>query len=163
MGRDRDCRDHQPTPFFFPGPPRSVCGASPRMCPWRVWLGFAIQSVMSAGLKLLGVISAWLILAYTQSLYLLRGLPCFHFPEPSSTNISCFGSLLSSMRMTCPTHQSRLFRIKASRLVDSAMSRTCRLKARSYHLMFRMICRLCIWKRSSCFGCLLYRIHVLQP
>ena len=30
MGRHRDCRDHQPTPFFFPGPPRSVCGVSPQ-------------------------------------------------------------------------------------------------------------------------------------
>ena len=38
---------------------------------------------------------------------------------------SCFGSLLSSMRMTCPTQQSRLFRIMGSMPVDSAMSKTC--------------------------------------
>ena len=29
--------------------------------------------------------------------------------------------------------------------------------------MFMMVHRLRIWKRSSCFGCLLYRVHVSQP
>ena len=43
------------------------------------------------------------------------------------------------------------------------MSRTSRLETRSCHLMFRMVSRLCIWKRSSCFRCLLYRVHVSQP
>ena len=85
---------------------------------------------------------AWLMLAVTQSLNLLRDLPCFRFPEASSPNISCFGSLLSPMRMTCPSQRSRLFRIMASMLVDSAMSRTCVLETRSCHLMFRMVCRL---------------------
>ena len=70
------------------------------------------------GSSSLGVISAWLMLALTESLNLLRGMPCFRFPEASSPNISCFGSLLSSMRMTCPTQRSRLFGIMASMLVD---------------------------------------------
>ena len=95
------------------------------------------------------------MLAITQSLNLLRDLPCFRFPEASSPNISCFGSLLSSVRMTCPTQRSRIFRIVASMLVDSAMSRTCRLETRSCYLMFRMVRRLRIWKLSSCFRCLL--------
>ena len=45
-------------------------------------------------------------------------------------------------------------------LIDLAMSRTFRLEIRSCHLMFRMACRLHILKRSSCFRCLLYRVHV---
>ena len=48
----------------------------------------------------LGAICALLMQALTQSLNLLRGLPCFHVPEASSPNISCFGSQLSSMQMT---------------------------------------------------------------
>ena len=75
----------------------------------------------------------------------LRGLPCFCFPDASSPNISCFGSLFSSMRMAYPTQRSRLFRIMASMLVDSAMSRTCRLETRSCHLMFRLVRRLRIY------------------
>ena len=60
-------------------------------------------------------------------------------------------------RMTCPIHPSQLFMIMASMLVDSAMSRTCRLETRSCPLMFRMVRRLRIWKRSSCFRFLLLR------
>ena len=41
---------------------------------------------------------------------------------------NCFCSLLSSMRMTCPTQRSRFCRIMVSVLVDSAMSRTCKLE-----------------------------------
>ena len=103
------------------------------------------------------------MLAFTQPLKFLRGLPCFRFPEASSPDISCFSSLLASMQMTCPIQRSRLFRIMASMLVDSAMSRTCRLETRSCHLMFRMVHRLRMWKPSSCFKCLLYRVHVSQP
>ena len=50
MGRDQDYREHQPTLSFFPGPPRSVCGASPRVS----GEGSPSSPVMSAGLKLLG-------------------------------------------------------------------------------------------------------------
>ena len=118
--------------------------------------------VMSKGLKLLG---GNFFMAYA-GLYPVFESPerpaCFHFPEASSPNISCFGSFLSSMRMTCPTQRSRLFRIMASMLVDSAMSRTRRLETRSCHLIFRVVRRLCIWKRSNCFRCLLYRVHVSQ-
>ena len=43
-------------------------------------------------------------------------------------------------------------------LVDLAMSRTCRLGTQSCHLMFRMVHRLRVWKRSSWFRCLLTMI-----
>ena len=115
------------------------------------------------GSSSLGLHSAWLILAFTQSLNILRGLPHFHFPVASSQNISCFGSLLSSMRMTCQTQRSRLSRIMAWMLVDLAMSRTCRFETRFCHLIFRMVRRLRIWKRPGCFWCLLYRVHVSKP
>ena len=148
MGRDRDCREHQPTPFFFPGPPRSVRRLSSNVS--VACLVRARHPVLSwvRGSSSLGAISVWRILSFTQSLNLLRGLPCFCFPEAS------FGNLLSSKRMTCPTQRSRLFRIMASMLADLAMSRTFRLETRSCHLMFRVVRRLCIWKRSSCFRCL---------
>ena len=111
----------------------------PSVCPWLVWWGLAIQSCHERGAQAP-------LLAFTQSLNILRGLPCFRFP-----NISCCGSLLSPMRMTCPSQRSRLFRIMASMLVDSAMSMTFRFETWSCHLMFRMVGRLCILKRSSCF------------
>ena len=125
--------------------------------------GSPSSPVMSAGLKLHRGNFCMVMLAFMQSLNPLRGLPCFRFPEASSANINCFGSLLSSLWMACPTQQSRLFKIMASMLVDSAMSRTCRFETQSYHLMFRMVRRLRIFRRSSCFRCLLYRVHVSQP
>ena len=107
------------------------------------------------------VMSAWLMLAFMQSLNLLRGLLCFRF-QKLAPQTSVASVVLSSMWMTCPAQRSRLFMIMASMLVDSAMSRTCRLEIRSCHLMFRMVRSLRIWKRSSCFGCLLYRVHASQ-
>ena len=115
------------------------------------------------GSSSLTVIFVWLMLVFAKSLNLLRGLPCFRSPEASSPNISCLGSLLFSMKVTFPLQRSRLFRIMASMLVDTAMSRTCRLETRSCHSMFRVVRRLRMWKRSSCFRCLLYRVHVSQP
>ena len=64
--------------------------------------GSPSSPVMNVGLKLLGGYF-WHMLVFMQSLNLLRGLPCFRFSEESSPNITCFGSLLSSMRMTCST------------------------------------------------------------
>ena len=142
------------------------------ICVWRLSSNVSMAQLVrvrhpvlsrAQGSSSLGVISTWLMMAFTTSLNLLWGLPCFHFPEVNSPIISCFGSLLSSMRMTCPTQGSRLFRIMASMLVDSAMLRTCMLETRSCHLTFRMVCRLRIRKHSSCFRCLLYRVYVSQP
>ena len=147
----------------FPGL-LDLCAAPLLKCVYGVSSeGSPFSPVTSAGLKLLGGNFCIVMLTFTQSLKLLRGLPCLRFSEASSPNISCFGNLLSSIRMTWTTQRRRLFRIMASMLVDSAMSRTCRFETRPCHLMFRMVRRLRIWKRLSCFRCLLYRVHVLQP
>ena len=86
-----------------------------------------------------GVISAWLMLAFTQSLNLQRGLPCFRFPEASSPNTSCFGSLLSSMQMTCPTQWSWL---QDHGFNASWLGHVEDLKVRNTvcRLMFKMVC-----------------------
>ena len=102
MGRDQDCEEHQPMPFFFPKPPRSVCGDSPQMCPWHVWWGFAIQSCHEHGAKALWeLISAWFMLAFMQSLNLLKGLPCFHFPEASSPTTALYTLSFVDCLMLC--------------------------------------------------------------
>ena len=119
--------------------------------------------VMSAGLKLLG---GNFYMAYAGLYTVFESLerPAFlSLPRSELPKHQLLLSLLSSKWMTCPTQRSQLFRIMASMLVNSAMSKPCRFETRSCHLMFRMVRRLRIWKRSSCFRCLLYRVHVSQP
>ena len=111
--------------------------------------------VMRAGLKLLG---GDFCMAYAGLYTVFESLErpaLLLLPRSELPNIVCFGSLLSSMWVTCPTQRSQLLRIMALMLVDSAMPKTCRFETLSCHLMFRMVRRLGIWKRSSCFRCLL--------
>ena len=94
-----------PTPLL-----ECICGVSGE--------GSPSSPVMKAGLKLL-----WddFCLAYAGLYAVFESLKrpaLLSLPRTELPNISRFGSLLSSMRMTYPTQRSRLFRIKVSMLVD---------------------------------------------
>ena len=102
-------------------------------------------------------------LTLTQSLYRLRGLPWFRLPVMSSPYSSCFGNLVSCIRITCPVHRSWAFKIMASMLVVSALSKTFKLVIRSCQRMPRIDLRQRMWNCSNCFRCLLYRVHVSHP
>ena len=73
--------------------------------------------IMSAGLKLLRADFSMATAGLYAVFEPLERPSLLSFPEASCPNVSCSGDLLSSMRMTCPTLRSRLFRIMASMLV----------------------------------------------
>ena len=104
-----------------------------------------------------------MMLNFMQSLNLLCGRPRFRFPELSLPYMSCLGSLHSSIRIMCPSHRSWAFRIMVSMLVVWALSRTSRFVTQSCQWMFTIICRFLMWNFSSCFRCLLYKVHVSHP
>ena len=62
------------------------------------------------------------MLTFTQSPYHLRALPWLCLPAKSSPYSSCFGTLDSCIRMTCPVYRSWVFKIMASMLADTALS-----------------------------------------
>ena len=68
----------------------------------RAWMVRACQPGLSIACSssCLGGMPECLMLDFTQSLNLLRGLPWFRLPERSSPYMSCFGSLWSSIRIT---------------------------------------------------------------
>ena len=110
----------------------------------------------------LGIIPAYVICTFTQSLKLLWDLPWFLLPRESSPDSSCFGIPESSICMTCPVHQRLAFRIMASILVVSALLRTSRFVILSCHSMLRIDLRLCVRKHFSSFKCFPYNVQVLH-
>ena len=60
------------------------------------------------GSSCFGASPALVMSDFTQSLNRLMGLPRLRFPKDSSPYIRCFGSLWSSIRITCPTQRSLL-------------------------------------------------------
>ena len=93
--------------------------------------GSPSSPVMSAGLKLLGGNFCMALAGLCTVFESRERLALLSLPGASSPNVSCFGSLLSSMRMTCLLQPSEVHfsgsGLQSSMLVDSAMSRTCRL------------------------------------
>ena len=155
MGRDWDRQEHEPMPFLF-SRPLNPCVVPLLECV-RGMSGEGSQSspVISAGLKLLGV-------DFWQFLNLLRGLPCFRFPEASSPNISCFGSLLFSMRICVQPSEVDLLGSWLRCWLTQPCQGPVGLKHSPAIWCSGWSAGCTLWKRSSCFRYLLYRVHVSQ-
>ena len=67
-----------------------------------------------------------------------------------------------SILMVCPVHRSWAFTIMASILTRPVLSRISRLETLSCQLIPMIFRSDRIWKRSSCFNCLLYSVHDSQ-
>ena len=90
---------------------------------------------------------------FSTSLYRFLCPPLCRLPFESSAWNSCFGSLLSSMRETCPDQRSCAWFNMASMPVSSAQRRISWFGTWSFQLTRRTLRRQRMWNWSSFFVC----------
>ena len=100
---------------------------------------------------------------FSTSLYRFLCPPLCRLPVESSAWNSCFGSLLSSMRVTCPDHRSCAWFNMASMPVSSAERRISWFGTCSFQLTRRTLRRQRRWNWSSFLVCRLWQVQVSQP
>ena len=100
-----------------------------------------------------------------QHIFVYRFLcpPLCRFPVESSAWNSCFGSLLSSMCVTCPDQRSCARFNMASMPVSSALRRISWFGTWSFQLTRRTLRRQRRWNWSSFLICRLQQVQVSQP
>ena len=111
-------------------------------CPWHIpWLCFGFR---------------WVNAMLVFTVFVTFSRPALiPFSLESSPKSSSFGILESSIPMIQSVQQNYDFRITASMLVVSALSRTSRFVTLSRHMIFRIDLRLHMWKHFNIFRCFL--------
>ena len=107
-----------------------------------------------------GTTGDWLWPCLYTAVLVYLGFFCLAWSSPYIRRLSIWHS---SIRITCPTHQSWALMMVASMQVDLARLRNFRLVMWSCHLIPRMEWRARMWKSYSFLICLRYSLHVSQP